>query len=216
MSRIVIFANGQLNQPAALKTRLQATDRIFCADGGTLHALAVGLTPHVIVGDLDSVPPDIVSQMETLNVTIHRYPPAKDQTDLELTLDWALKENPTEIMLVTALGGRLDQMLANLLLLTRPAYRHVTLTLADGRQWGRIIHSHQSCAISGRPGDTLSLVPLTPVVTTVNLSGVGWPLTEATLNLGSTWSISNQMTGPKAVVSIGEGIVLLIHITVSH
>ncbi len=216
MSRVVIFANGQLNQLAMLKARLQTTDRIFCADGGLLHALALDRMPDAIVGDLDSIPPEMVKKMAAKKVIIHHYPPAKDQTDLELTLEWALKERPAEIMLVTALGGRLDQMLANILLLTRPAYRHITMTLADGPQWGRIIRPHQPCTVTGQPGDTLSLVPLTPTVSGVTLTGVGWPLTDATLELGSTWSISNQMTGPEATVSIDDGMALMVHIAVSR
>ena len=120
MSRIVIFANGVLNQPDLLRARLRPTDHIFCADGGTRHALALGLTPEAIVGDLDSLPAKIVSQMERAGVTIHRHSVEKDYTDLELALALAVTNKPDEILLVTALGGRLDQMLANLLLLIRP------------------------------------------------------------------------------------------------
>ncbi len=213
MSRIVIFANGQLNQPDAVKSRLRTDDRIFCADGGTRHALALNLRPHVIVGDLDSIAPDIAAQLAATGTTLHRYPVNKDQTDLELTLDWALKEKPAEIMLVGVLGGRLDQMLANILLLTRPAYSGADLTLTDGPQWAKIIRAGQRCAITGQPGDTLSLVPLSATVSDVNFSGADWPLHNATLQLGSTWSISNRLSGTEAAVSIGEGLLLLIHIS---
>lgn len=212
MSRIVIFANGQLNQPAAVKGRLRATDRIYCADGGTHHALALNLTPHVIVGDLDSITMDTAAELAASGTSLHRYPIHKDQTDLELTFDWALKENPAEIMLVGALGGRLDQMLANILLLTRPAYNGVDLTLTDGPQWAKLIRNNQRCTIIGQPGDTLSLVPLSARVSEVNFTGVDWPLLDATLELGSTWSISNQLTDSEATVSIGEGLLLMIHI----
>lgn len=212
MSRIVIFANGQLNQLDAVKSRLRATDRIYCADGGTRHALALGLTPHVVVGDLDSIEPDSADRLAAAGTTLHRYPIHKDQTDLELTFDWALKENPAEIMLVGALGGRLDQMLANILLLTRPAYSGVELSLTDGPQWAKLIRSNERSTVTGQPGDTLSLVPLSAAVSRVNFTGVDWPLRDATLELGSTWSISNQLTDTEASVSIGEGLLLLIHI----
>jgi thiamine pyrophosphokinase len=210
--RIVIFANGQLNQPDAVQRRLRATDRIYCADGGTRHALALGLTPHVIVGDLDSIAPDTADELAAAGTTLHRYPIHKDQTDLELTFDWALKENPAEIMLIGALGGRLDQMLANILLLTRPAYNGIDLTLTDGPQWAKLIRANEGCTVTGHPGDTLSLVPLSATVSRVNFTGVDWPLRDATLELGSTWSISNQLTDTEATVSIGDGLLLLIHI----
>jgi thiamine pyrophosphokinase len=213
MSRIVIFANGLLEDPALLLKRLQPGDRIFCADGGTYHALALGLTPEMIVGDLDSLAAETIAQMEAAGVTLRRYSENKDQTDLELALDLAVADQPEEILLVTALGGRLDQALANILLLTQPKYGHVKLTLLDGLQSAIVLRDHSRLTLEGEPGDILSLVPLTPQVTGVNFSGVGWPLTQATLRLGSTWSISNVLKEQQARVEIDEGMVLLVHLT---
>jgi thiamine pyrophosphokinase len=212
MSRIVIFANGNLIEPENLRPRLRSTDRIFCANGGTVHALALGLRPEAIIGDLDSLSPELVSKLAAEGVAIHRHPVRKDQTDLELAFEVAIAENPDEILLVTALGGRLDQTLANIFLLTRPAYSSVRLTLVDGFQSAWVLHSHQTLALAGQPGDTLSLVPLTPIVQQVNLTGVEWPLVEAQLTFGSTWSISNALTTSQATIQIGEGMVLVVHI----
>lgn len=215
MARIVIFANGTLNQPGLLRQQLSPTDRIFCADGGTGNALALDLIPEAIIGDLDSLPSELVSRLKARGVTIHSHPSRKDQTDLELAFDVALAEQPDEILLVTALGGRLDQMLANILLLTRPDYAPVQLTLVDGSQWAVLVRPGRTVTVRGRPGDTLSLVPLTPTVVRVNFSGVEWPLEEATLSLGSTWSISNVLADRQATVQIGEGLVLLVHLNQS-
>lgn len=211
MSRIVIFANGKLNQPDLLKAQLHSTDRIFCANGGTLHALTLGLTPNAIIGDLDSLPPETVAHMDAKGVAIHRHPARKDFTDLELALQLAVAEKPDEILLVTALGGRLDQMLANILLLTRPEYAPVLLTLIDGPYWARLLRAHQSLEIHGQPGDTLSLVPLTPTVSDVSLRGVEWPLERTTLLLGSTLTISNTLARSLVTVQTGEGLVLVVH-----
>lgn len=216
MSRIVIFANGILNQPRLLKAHLRPTDRIFCADGGAYHALELGLTPELIAGDLDSLKPETVNQMEAAGVAIQRYPADKDKSDLEITLDLALAEQPDEILLVTLLGGRLDQMLANLLLLTRPQYAAARLTLADGPQWAALLRSHQSLTVTGQPGDTLSLIPLSPTVEQVNLSGVRWPLANATLSFGSTYTVSNALTTTQASIQIGRGMLLLIHFNTAY
>jgi thiamine pyrophosphokinase len=212
MTRIVIFANGILNQPELLERRLLPTDRVFCADGGTRHALALGLTPEAVIGDLDSLASKLVSELEGKGVAIHRHPLRKDQTDLELAFRLAIAANPNEILLVTALGGRLDQMLANILLLTRPEYAPVRLTLADGPHWAILVRARQSVTIRGQPGDVLSLIPLTPTVTNVDFLGVEWPLEQATLSLGSTWSISNVLTAQQASLQIGEGMILLVQL----
>ncbi|MFC1975691.1 thiamine diphosphokinase [Chloroflexota bacterium] len=213
MSRIVIFANGILSQPDLIRARLRPTDRIYCADGGTRHALALGLTPHAIIGDLDSLSPEIVAQMEAAKVVIHRHPGRKDKTDLELALQLAVAEEPDEILLLTVLGGRLDQMLANILLLARPEYAPVQLTLADGPYWAMLLRAHQSITIPGRPGDTLSLIPLTPTVSRVSLTGVEWPLEKVVLSFGDTFTVSNTLTTGQAIVQIGEGLVLVVHFT---
>lgn len=211
MRRMIIFANGNLNRPDLLKARLRSTDRIFCADGGTRHALALSLTPEAIIGDLDSLDPALVAQMEANGVTIHRHPARKDETDLELALRLAIEESPDEIMLLTALGGRLDQMLANILVLSRPEYASARLILVDGVYWAALLRDQQSLTITGHPGDTLSLLPLTPTVSRVTITGVEWPLTDKTLSLGSTLTLSNRLAETEARVEIGEGLVLVVH-----
>jgi thiamine pyrophosphokinase len=212
MTRIIIFAHGLLNRPEALRLTLTATDRIFCADGGAYHALALGLTPEYVIGDLDSLSPEVISQLETAGVKLCRYPVDKDQTDLELTLQHAMAEKPDEIVLVAALGGRLDQTLANILLLSRDEYRSAQLSLVDGAQWATLMRGPQTRIVQGQPGDILSLVPLTPLVKGVDLTGVVWPLAEATLTFGSTFTISNALAEQQATVTIAEGKVLLIHL----
>lgn len=211
MTRIIIFANGILNYPELLKAQLRPSDRIFCADGGTRHALLLGLTPDVIVGDLDSLPPEIVSQMEAIGVSIHNYPSDKDKTDLELTLEMAVAAQPEEIIVVSALGGRLDQMLGNILLLAQPKYASIRLSLLDGPQQATVLRGHQSITVKGQPGDTLSLIPLSATVDGVTISGVVWPLSKATITFSSTWTMSNRMKDRQATVKIGQGTALVIH-----
>ncbi len=103
-------------------------------------------------------------------------------------------------------------MLANILLLTRPEYAAVKISLLDGPQWATLLHSHQTLTLTGQPGDTLSLIPLTASVSQVTLTGVEWPLQAATLTLGSTYSISNAFTAPEARLQIGQGMLLVVHI----
>ncbi len=210
MARIVIFANGIITDPEITRARLRPTDRIFCADGGALHVLALDLTPEVIIGDLDSLPAELVVGLETQGVIIHRYPVRKDQTDLELAFQLAAAENPEEILLLAALGGRLDQMLANVLLLTRPEYAPIRLSVADGPQVATLVRSGESLTVAGQPGDTISLIPLSAEVREVSASGVEWPLNRASLVLGSTWGISNVLVAAEATVQIGAGTLLVV------
>ena len=212
MARIVIFANGELKQSEIVKREIRSTDRIFCANGGTRHALSMGLRPEVIVGDLDSLAADLVSDLTAGGTKLLRYPEDKDQTDLELALGVAVAEKPEEILLVAALGGRLDQMLANILLLTRPEYGSVRLTITEGHQRASLLRGPLNVPINGRAGSTVSVIPLSPVVEQVTLTGVKWPLNDKTLTFGSTLTISNTLTDPRAFIRVGQGQVLLVQL----
>lgn len=117
--RIIIFANGILDDPAAeVGCWLRPGDLVVAADGGTQHALAAGITPAHVIGDLDSLSPELHGMLNAAGTVIHAHPPAKDETDLELALLWAVQQSDvTQIIVLGALGGRPDQELANLLLL---------------------------------------------------------------------------------------------------
>jgi thiamine pyrophosphokinase len=209
--RTIIIANGHLADPAKARRRVQPGDRVICADGGTHHARLMGLTPDVIVGDLDSLEPDLCSELEAAGVRFVVHPRHKDETDLELALDLAITEGAKEIEILAMFGGRLDQSLANLLLLARPEWASAWVRAIEGDQIAWLVRGGQTTTIEGTRGDLLSLVPLTPQATGVSLEGVEWPLQAATLRFGSTLTISNTLTATTARMNVEDGSVLVIH-----
>ena len=212
MPKTIIFANGILSEPAQCQTPIAPDDTLICADGGTRHALALGLTPHLVVGDMDSLPPSDQQTLTSRGVELIRHPVDKDQTDLELAFEVAVDRGATEILLLTALGGRLDQQLANILLLTRPEWQHVRLSLAEGRQRAWLLRGPDELTLSGSPGDTLSLVPLSQTLTGLDLEQVAWPLCNKTVSLGSTLTISNRFLAKSVTIRAKSGLGLVIHL----
>ncbi|GAB4530269.1 MAG: thiamine diphosphokinase [Anaerolineae bacterium] len=210
-ARAIIIANGHLPNPARARQHIRPGDRLICADGGTHHAQAMGLMPDVVVGDLDSLPPGLRAELEAAGVRFEVHPRQKDETDLELALRLAITEGAAEIEILAMLGGRLDQSLANLLLLARPEWASVWVRATEGDQTAWPVRGGQETTIKGRCGDLLSLIPLTPRVTGVTLEGVEWPLHGAVLRFGSTLTISNTLTAPTAHLKIEEGTVLVVH-----
>ncbi|MBX3049926.1 MAG: thiamine diphosphokinase [Caldilineaceae bacterium] len=207
--RAVIFVNGVVNDYPALARRLRPDDYLIAADGGARHCAALGLRPAVLVGDLDSISPARLADYEQTGVEIERHPPRKDETDLELAVRRAMADGASEILLLGALGGRLDQTLANLLLPARQAWP-VPILLADDRQLARVVRGGESVTIYGAPGDTVSAIPLSAEATGITYTGLEYPLTDATLPLGSTQGISNQMAGDCATIRLGSGILLVV------
>ncbi len=207
--RALIFINGTIEAYAAFTRWLMVGDYHIAADGGAHHALALGCGLDAIVGDLDSLEPAVVNQLADQGVIIKRYPVAKDQTDLELAIEFALEQGATEIVLLGAVGDRLDQTLANLLILAQREWP-VPLTLVERNQIAQLVRPGQRITLQAHVGDTVSILPLSDVVTGITYTGMRYPLQDATLHLGSTRGISNEVGAVPATVTIATGCLLLI------
>lgn len=212
--RAVIFANGTFNAPRHVRELLRPHDLIIAVDGGTRHVWEVGADPQLVVGDLDSLASDEQRRLESAGAEIASFSPRKDQTDLELALRRAVAEGVSSILIVAALGGRLDQTLANVLLLTLPELRGVDVRIVEGEQEAFLIRDE--ALIEGRPGDTVSLIPLAGGATGITSSGLEWPLSDDRLRLGATRGVSNVLTGEQASVCVRQGLLLCVVTHVSE
>jgi len=206
---MIIFANGNLPNPEKARSLLRAEDFILCADGGTRHALALGLTPNAIIGDMDSLPFNF--QLSTFAGEMILFPKNKDETDLELAIDHALTLNPDQILILAALGGRMDQTLANIALLSNPQLAAFDIRLADGVE--EVFFCRDQVQVEGRSGDIVSLIPWQGEVTGVFTENLRWHLRHETLHPQKTRGISNEMTANVATISIQSGLLLITHIT---
>ncbi len=207
--RALIFINGELRDPAHVQAMLRADDHLIGADAGTLHILAMGRMPDHVVGDFDSIDPATLVQLREAGVAIERHPVHKDQTDLELAIECALRTGADEIVLVGATGGRLDQTLANVLILAQRAWA-VPLRIVDGAQDAILLRGPTTATLALAAGVTVSVLPLSAEVTGITYSGLAYPLANATLRLGSTRGLSNEAMGSEVTVSLATGLLLLV------
>jgi thiamine pyrophosphokinase len=205
MSRIIIFANGNLPNPEKARALIRPGDYILCADGGTRHALSLGLTPNLIIGDMDSLPSTFNFQPETFI----RFPADKNETDLELAINHALTFNPSQILILAALGGRMDQTLANIALLSNSSLVIRNVRITDGVE--ELFFCRDQAQIEGRSGDIVSLIPWQGEVTGVFTENLRWHLHHETLYPDKTRGISNEMTAEVATITIRSGLLLVVH-----
>lgn len=206
--RIIVFANGELEDPEALRRLIRPDDLIIAADGGALHCRNLGLKPSAVVGDLDSLPVEEQKRLETLGVEMLKYPARKDFTDLELALQKALESGAEEILIAGAMGGRWDMSMANVLLLASLDCEGKDVRLVDGRQEIMVLRGGGELTVRGAPGDVFSLMPLGSKAVGITLEGFEYPLVEATVKRGSTIGVSNVLTGNRGVVHLKEGLLL--------
>ncbi|KAF0108969.1 MAG: thiamine pyrophosphokinase [Anaerolineaceae bacterium] len=216
-SRAIIFANGSLPDPSTalgaglepVRRLIQPGDLLLAADGGTRRLRALGLVPSAIIGDLDSLTADDRRWADERQVRLVAYPPDKNETDLELALAYAVEQGADEIVIAGALGGRLDQTLANLALLTDPRLAALDVRLDDGVEAAWFVRGRTR--VEGSPGDIVSLLPWGRPVTGIVTDGLRWPLRGETLTPEKTRGISNEMLGGSASVSIESGLLLVVH-----
>ena len=211
-TRALIFANGDLGDPAVLRTRLEPLhfDIVVAADGGARHAAAVGLTVDRVVGDFDSLPLPARDDLARRGAALLQSPTGKDETDLELALLDALQAGAKHAVVLAAAGGRLDMTLANVGLLMHPALRGMAIQLWIGRDTAYLLLPPGG-NILGDVGDRVSLIPLGGEATGITTHGLAFPLAAETLAVGPARGVSNRVAQSAPRVELASGALLVVH-----
>jgi thiamine pyrophosphokinase len=201
---ILIFTGGDLPDPG-LVDELPSADLVVAADSGYDAALHLGFRVDVLVGDLDSISATPIPD----HVRVERYPVDKDQTDLDLALELALRDDPERVVVVGGSGGRFDHEIAISGLLCAPRWASILeIDWISSRGHAHVLRRHR--VLHGDIGATVSLIPIGGPVTRVTTTGLRWDLTDAVLEAGTTWGVSNVMRRPVADIEIDSGCLLVV------
>lgn len=202
-----VVTPGFSTLPETLRSELASAAVIIAVDGGANLLYDAGIVPTRIVGDMDSIRPEVLTALSERCV-VERHPVAKDETDTELALLWCARNDYQDIILVNSLGGRIDQTLG------------VIFLLEYGRELGLKVHictgRSELCLAEGEfrgvasPGTPVSLLPLSATVAEVRTEGLLYPLRRETLCRWQTRGISNRVTTGEFTVTHGEGLLLVI------
>lgn len=198
---------------------------LVAADSGLDAAVALGLVAHHVVGDLDSVDPALLAQAVHHGAEVHRHLADKDATDSELAIDLVVRlaaastareatgvdgPEPARLLVLGGGGGRLDHLLADLLVLASPMLAGLEVTARLGAATVTVVRAGGSRRILGPVGDQVSLLPLHGRARGVTTAGLRWPLVGADLVPGTTRAVSNELVANEACVALGHGVVLVV------
>src|SRR5436190_10005231 len=101
-----VLSGAPLPQPMPDSRWVPPGDKIVVADGGSALARHLGIVPDLVIGDLDSAPPDLIAQWQAAGVSFEQYQHhLKAETDTELAVLAALRWQPEQIVLLGATGG---------------------------------------------------------------------------------------------------------------
>ena len=208
--RAIIFSGGVYGDVEHCREYLDGADLVIAADGGGMVLSRLEVTPDVVIGDMDSICKGSLRSFEESGVEIITRPPEKDYTDTELAFDLAIERGASEIIILGALGERMDHALANLSLLVKGRDKGITTRIIDERQELLILTPKIKNKLGGKPGDTISLISLSEKTEKVTTNDLKYPLSDGTLSLLSPLGVSNEISGPDPWVSYGTGKLLLV------
>ena len=209
--KCVIIAGGELVPTPRINRILKSGELIVCADGGARHLRSLNIRPNVLMGDFDSIHQDDLAFLIEKEVEIIEFPARKDLTDTELCVEWAIDQNVNEVVLLGAIGSRMDHTLANIFLLKKLADKGIFGRVINANNELLVIHDRirDQITLNGKKGEILSILPLSRTVTGITLEGFEYPLSEARIEMGSSLGISNCFAREHVRIRIKKGILLV-------
>jgi len=198
-----IFANGKLTYGKNIKEITQTCDLIIASNGGSRHITTLGLKPHLLIGDMDSLTSSLWENDNSIERAV--WPQDKNKTDTELAVDRAILGGCNKILLLGGLGGRIDHALGNISLAVKYPGR---IEILDDNGKLVAIDSTKKHKLYGKSGSIVSLIPFGTMVTKVNSRGLKYEVRDLDMTPG-TRGISNEMIGDTASIWFKYGILLV-------
>lgn len=185
-----------------LAVPLTDEDYIIAADGGLKHTESLGLRPHAIIGDFDS--------LHYIPMGAEVFPVEKDDTDSMLAVKLGLSKGCGRFLIYGGLDGvRLDHTVANYQALQYLADRGAQGVLIGKDFCATVIQNGALSFPGGKRGD-ISVFCMGPDAQGVNIEGLYYPLKNGTLTSGFPLGVSNHFTDSAARISVAQGSLLIL------
>jgi thiamine pyrophosphokinase len=201
MKHVLIVAYGERPKSPRHWERIRKAEHLVCTDGAANWMVEEEVTPDVIIGDMDSIEPDIRSRLDMEHI---QHLPSQENTDLDKAIQYALDHDFTHATVMAATGKREDQTVANLYLLVKYASQIHLQFLTNYSTIEAITGNYRTTV---EPGQIISLLPV-GFAHGVTTTGLKYPLEHETLELGSR-GVSNQAEDREISVNLESGALLI-------
>ena len=206
----LIISGGDIGEEfLKIFIKKQKIDKIIVADKGLEILNKINLIPNYIIGDFDSVCESILNKHKEKDVEILKLNPEKDYTDTHMALKLAIELKSNQIYILGALGKRMDHAIANIHILKEALDNNISCKIVDKNNEIELITSGTN-ELKNSEYKYISLIPLTTNVTGITLKGFKYLLNDATLEIGHSIGVSNEIISDKAEIIIDTGILIMI------
>ncbi|MBE7050204.1 MAG: thiamine diphosphokinase [Ruminococcaceae bacterium] len=207
--RAVIISNGIIENYEYFKRKIKEDDFVICADGAIKHCINMHVVPNLWIGDFDSCDNEEYTQKYSYlkSVPVISLNPQKDETDTHYACNVAIEKGCTDILIIGALGKRMDHAISNIGLLEHLLSRGIN---------GRIEDEHNTISvfsdtyISEADRKYISLIPLDKEVNVKKTDGLLYPLENHIMKRGYSLGISNEKKKNSIVITLTSGTMLVI------
>lgn len=213
--KAVLVAGGPEADLASIEEFVKESVCWIGIDRGTLYLLNRGIKPEVAFGDFDSVAESEWQQIQQEVKHIREFPSVKNETDLELALQWVLKQQPEEVIILGATGGRLDHFFGTVSLLMNSFIisSKAKIEIVDQVNRLSVYRPGEHAILRDERYKYVSFFSLSERVTGFSLKGFKYPLDNHTIESGSTLYVSNELVGESGTFSFAKGILMVIRST---
>ncbi|MDU6743020.1 thiamine diphosphokinase [Peptoniphilus harei] len=182
---------------------------IIIADGGARLLMKYGLRADILLGDLDSIGEEALTYIKEHEIEVKKFPAKKDFTDTELALSYLVDEEYKDIVILGALGTRLDHELANLMNLKKLYKKGIRAKIED--DYNEVIYVEEGFYDFEKTNK--KYFSLINAGTSMNFTTKGLYYEVEDLEINSenpSRGVSNEMVGEKATIKINSGSAFII------
>ncbi len=210
-NRTVIVSGGTLEEAFVLNIlKNEETEFIIAADHGLSFLYEHQILPNYIVGDFDSTPEEIVSYYRTeTNIPIRKFNPMKDASDTEIALRLCLELRRKHVLILGAMGNRVDHLWANVQSLKIALDAGVDARILDRYNQIRLLDQGIILRKEEAYGPYFSVFPLSGLVADFNIKGAKYPLCHHLLTPHDSLCVSNEFAEDEVEISFPIGEVVL-------
>lgn len=206
--KIVVLGSGTLLKESIILQIAKDAKYIICADGGVKHLFEYGLTPDIVVGDLDSISSKNLEIIKEKGIKIIEFPTNKDYTDLELALEQAALLGAKEVVIGGVIGTRLDHTMGNILILNKMNKENIKATIVDNNN--EISLLDESEAVFDNTHKYISIIPVSNEGAVVSTEGFKYEVSNRKFEYSSLLGVSNEILGKRGKIKIHKGTCLII------